>query len=599
MEKENMNENINLNESSSSSSSDEEKIDDFDIDNERLTLIDVTKRIFEKKQKQAKKSLLLQNKRKLDKNNIIVYDSSTKEIKDVFCPSKEELEEFLENCKIKEIDPSEFEERVVIDRNIFSPNEYLKRNNIMKSYVSFDDLEDINNDDKEEILPLINPTISFNFSNFQNEDTPQSPYKGYKKNLDDILNSHILEPSQKKWLNTYINKIIGMNINSVIIKDKKLEIIFDLDSTLIFNFIRTNNKEENDKILEKKQGEDACTHEFEYNDEIIYSSFIIRNGIKEFIDFTKLFCNYHINTLGIEKYAEKIIEKLEKKLKIKIDQKIMRKENKNKKNKKSIREFNCEYIKTSNSVIFDDNVMKWETDFRNVIPSKKFFDRDSGINCIKKNKETNKTQNNLTCLLNSFGHFYYYSFEEDDLNWNNQSLKRAETCPFYYYKERGDEFYFDIYNGEYYDSQRKQFIYMRNVIKIIYYMRYHDEIPIFECIKLIRLNVFYGKYFYLKFVEKTNVEILTQIIRTCGGEIIEPDECLISKMKKIFMVCSFDIYENDKDIIQNEAQSNDCVLVNEKFVLDCFYFMTFIEIDYLDGEYEPHYCNEFKELFFK
>ena len=130
-------------------------------------------------------------------------------------------------------------------------------------------------------------------------------------------------------------------------------------------------------------------------------------------------------------------------------------------------------------------------------------------------------------------------------------------------------------------------------------MRYHDEIPIFECIKLIRLNVFYGKYFYLKFVEKTNVEILTQIIRTCGGEIIEPDECLISKMKKIFMVCSFDIYENDKDIIQNEAQSNDCVLVNEKFVLDCFYFMTFIEIDYLDGEYEPHYCNEFKELFFK
>ena len=255
MEKENKNENISLNESSSSSSSDEENIDDFDIDNERLTLIDVTKRIFEKKQKQAKKSLLLQNKRKLDKNNIIVYDSSTKEIKDVFCPSKEELEEFLENCKIKEIDPSEFEERVVIDRNIFSPNEYLKRNNIMKSYVSFDDLEDINNDDKEEILPLINPTISFNFSNFQNEDTPQSSYKGDKKNLDDILNSHILEPSQKKWLNTYINKIIEMNMSSVVIKDKKLEIIFDLDSTLIFNFIRTNNKEENDKILEKKQGE--------------------------------------------------------------------------------------------------------------------------------------------------------------------------------------------------------------------------------------------------------------------------------------------------------------------------------------------------------
>ena len=118
---ENKKENISL-EESSSSSSEEEKIDDFDIDNERLTLIDVTKRIFEKRAKNAKKSLLLQNKRR-PPNNIIVYDSSSEQIRNVFSPSKEELQDFLEKCKIKEIDPSEFEQRIVIDRNIFCPNE--------------------------------------------------------------------------------------------------------------------------------------------------------------------------------------------------------------------------------------------------------------------------------------------------------------------------------------------------------------------------------------------------------------------------------------------------------------------------------------------
>jgi hypothetical protein len=262
-----------------------------------------------------------------------------------------------------------------------------------------------------------------------------------------------------------------MNVDSVIINGKKLQIIFDLDNTLIFNFINTHDEKVHDEIVEKNQDKDVNPFRFEHNEKVMYSSFITRQGLEEFINYTKLFCIYHINTLASEKYAEKIIEKLEEKLNIKFDKKVMRKEYKN---TKSIKEFDCKYIKSCNSVIFDDNVTKWkDSDLGNVIPSKRFFDKEHGINCIKNNKETDNVQNNLTCLLNSFGNFFYYTFQKNNLGWSEQSLKKIPKCPFYHYEERGDDFYFDVYNGEYFDSNRKQFIFMRNVIKVIYYMLYH------------------------------------------------------------------------------------------------------------------------------
>ena len=88
---------------------------------------------------------------------------------------------------------------------------------------------------------MINPEFSFNSLIFpKNEDRPQSWNKNNddKKNLEEnILSTDILGQSQKDWLNTYIKKISGMNVDSVIIYGKKLQIIFDLDNTLIFNII--------------------------------------------------------------------------------------------------------------------------------------------------------------------------------------------------------------------------------------------------------------------------------------------------------------------------------------------------------------------------
>ena len=128
---------------------------------------------------------------------------------------------------------------------------------------------------------------------------------------------------------------------------------------------------------------------------------------------------------------------------------------------------------------------------------------------------------------------------------------------------------------------------MKDIVKIIYYMVYHDKIPLNETLLLIRLNVLYKKYFYLKYVNKQRISILSGIINICGGEIIEPDESIEFKIKKkIFLVCSFEIYEKERNNILNEVNENsNYLLVNEKFVLDCYYFMTDLEDSYTDKEY--------------
>ena len=90
---------------------------------------------------------------------------------------------------------------------------------------------------------------------------------------------------------------------------------------------------------------------------------------------------------------------------------------------------------------------------------------------------------------------------------------------------------------------------MKNVVKVIYYMVYHEQISLNDAIILIRLNALNGKFFYLKYVDKNKLNVLIDIINVCGGKIIEPDESIEFAIKKIFVVCSFDVYEKDRDII--------------------------------------------------
>ena len=584
---------INLNESLCSSE-EQESQENFDLDNDELNLVDVFKKTLAKRNKKNKNSLLLRNKRKHpDNNNIIIYDSSSKKIINSFCPSYEELDEFLENCKVEEINISEIEDELKDEEDVFNVKQFMMENKIMKSYLSLEDLENKEEEEIEEknkiIYPLIIPTI-----------TPQAEEKtenSSMKNIKKILNSDNLDSYQKVWLNNYLKNISDMPLSSVIKKRKKLEIIFDLDNTMIFSFVNSHNKEEIKEFIENNPEKCMYFLSFKHQKKNIYSSFIIRQGIEEFINYAKKFCVFHIRTLSIKPYARKIISILEKELHIKFDRNIMRDGRKKiLKLCKSIEEFDCNYINNNNTVIFDDNVLVWEDDSINVIPSKKYFDKEVGIDSIKGNSTID---NNITCLLNSHGKFYYHFFQNDE-NRRNQNLTKLRKCPFYHFKQIDNQFFFDVYNGEYFESKKKQFVYMKNIIKIIYYMLYNDNIPVYESIKLIRLNALYGKYFYLKYVENVKKDDLIKIIQICGGEIIEPDDSIEFKMKKIYLVCSYGIYEKERNSIRYEVKNNpNYILVNEKFVLDSYYFMSDLGNENLDDDYDPERFYKIGKIIFK
>ena len=591
---------INLDEDkdiSDSDSSERDSIDSFDVDYERLTLIDVKKRINEKRLKRNKDTSLLNKKRK-NPNSFITFDSSTKTIKNTFCPSIEELNEFLENCKVQEININDENDEAFHnnDQGLFNPREFMKKNKIEKSYLSISDLQNINikelNEKQEKTMELIVPKMA-------NVDKDVSSMQPEKEKIEKIINNEIMDSSQRLWLNNHIKEIIDMPLSSVIYKGKKLEIIFDLDNTLIFSFIKSFSKEEIKYMIENNKEKKMYFFSFKSKNQFIYSAFIIREGVQEFINFTKQFCNFHIRTLAQKPYARKVVEILEKNFGIKFNKIIMRDGRiKYERNVKSIGEFGNKNINNNNTIIFDDSVLVWEKDLSNVIPSKKFFDKLFGISCIEQNKEK---INNFTEILKSHGRFYYHSFSKKELNIKNQSTTKISECPFYLFKQQGDKYYYDIYNGEYFGSDKKQFIFMKNVVKVIYYFVYHDNVPIYEAIKLIRFNALYGKFFYLKYVINSRKKILCDIIKVCGGEIIEPDDDSINfKMKKIFLVCSMSKYENERNNIINEvSNNNNYILINEKFILDCYYFMTDLGNDCSNDEYNPESCLKFTNLFFK
>ena len=593
---------INLKESSdeksnneSNNSSEEESKDNFDIDCERLTLIDIRDRLKEKRAEKKNKSLLLEKKRK-NPNIIISYDSSSKNILNKFCPSIKELNDFLNNCEIEEIDLNKPNKDLISNSfTVFDHKEYMRKHNINKTYLSLEDSQYI------QEKTLINPIVASNPLDNKLLSKPKNE-KGnlMNENLRKILNSKVLDLSQKKWLNKHIKEIIGMPLKSVIIKGKKLEVIFDLDNTLIFSLVRSPSDIKNNST-EIKHNYNSNNKVFSFsltrNSKILYTNFIFRKGISDLVKYIEGFCNFHIRTQAMKIYAEKIIEKLEKFYEIKIKERIARDEF-NSNSFKSIKEFNNKNINNSNTIILDDNISVWDkNDYNNIIQSKFFFDKAFGLNDIENPKKYSKSDdllNLLTKIANTHGKFSYNSFNDKEKSWKEQTIIKVDKCPFYQYKEQGDKFFFDFYNAEYSDDTNSQLIYLKEVIKIIYYLIYHDKVPLSETLKLIRLNIFYEKSFCLRYVsnEDEGKNILSNIIQICGGNIVEPDESISYKMSSIYFVCSMKIYEKEKKTIENERK-NGRVIVNEKYILNCYYFMTDLELDCYSKEYDPRFCQNY------
>ena len=325
------------------------------------------------------------------------------------------------------------------------------------------------------------------------------------------------------------------------------------------------------ELKEKFPQKDLKPVSFLFQNKRLIMGLIIRKGLLNFLEFANTFCNFYINSLGVEEYViqiKSILENLNKNIKFK--KIIWRKENKN---KRFIKDLNLDKKKT---LIFDDRPSAWTEDYLNVILSKKFTDKECE-KFLPKNIGL-FTDESLSFLYNYYPFYYYKSKRNnyEQIEWRNQKLISGRIPPFYKFVNKNDTINNDCFSGEYLESSKYQFIYMKDIIKIIYYFLFYYDINVQDALKLIRYNIFYNRYFNLKYY-KGEKAILKEIILNCGGQVIEANK-LSENNNNSFYICRKADFSSLKEKIRKELISNkELKVVTDKYILDSFYFMTNLE----------------------
>ena len=609
------NENINLklNESSDSDSDSEKKISKSSssdseslsesIDEERITLGQINK-LARKKQK-SKENMdvksFLQRKRHLD-DNVITYDEKNGKILQEFCGSIEELNEFLSKCEIKKItfdDISDMKNTVAFD-----PNEWMKANNIFQRTMSLEDLVNLNEKKEKNEKKIEKNNVNIN------KEVKKSAYLNDKKiyedylNLKKIIQCKKLSSEQKEWISNLISRIKSKDIKDINIEknseDKlnKLEIVFDLDNTCIFSFLSNTDILQVQKKKNIFPQKEVKMVSFKFNNKVLYTALIIRKGLKDFLNYVSPLCNFHISTLGAESYGNEVKDILSEYAGVE----FIRYKGRVYSNEycKNISDL---YINSENTVIFDDYLRVWENDNKDneqVITTKYFFDEEcamlnNNINISKEqNKENDDKVNEIELFLKSYRTMCYNKIKENnknnvnfDMDWKVQNIIEYQNIPFYQFNSNKDFNDNKCFTAEYLNSPKYQFSYMKDVIKVIYCLKFIFDLDIRLAIKLIKICTLNNMKFDLKYLAYDQKCILTDMIKVCGGILYDKNYNYSSDDKeRIYLVASKRIYEFKKEEIKEELKKNKkYLLINERFILDTYYFMTDIRNNINDPEY--------------
>ena len=589
---------------------DDSKEEEYSLDEERISLQQIEKIIQKRKFKENRKSLLTK-KLKRDNMGVITYNEKEGKIEQAFCSSLEELNEFLVHCQIRRISFEEFSPSFINNSIPFDPDQWMKSNKISERIINFEDLSIYcqNNIEKKEKIP--ENSINNNNSKSLIKEREQAKEVKIKKlnpillnnkelmdnynKLQNIIASSVISIEKKMWVNNLIKEISRMDINQIKVekdeegKENKLEIVFDLDNTCIFSFCSNADLlyvQKKKNIFPSKQ---AKMISFYFGNKVLYNVLIIRKGIKEFINYVNPLCNFHISTLGAENYGNEIKEILKEYSGVEfIRYKGRLYENENIKNISDL------YINREKTIIFDDNIKVWENktkDHENVINTKFFFDEEcaslSAINQIKKN---DGIFYEIEAFLKSYRTLVYSKIKESkNIDWKQQFIIEYPKSPFYQFKTYKDYDYNKCFTSEYLSSKRYQFIYMKNVIKVIYCMKFIYDIDIPTSIKLIRNCTLNNLKFDLRYLSYDQKNILIDMVKACGGIIFEKEKEKKDYDEKIYLVASKILFELKKDEIKKELEENSFyILINEKYILDTYYFMTNLIDEINDPEYTSY-----------
>ena len=549
----------NQSEESSQSNKNSEQDDDNDSEGCDSVGFNINKNSRKFKEKKDIKFLGSKTQRNNNNNNEtnMIYSEKDKKFVDSFIPDIEGLNKFLQNCTIIEINKEDIKEEIknIPKEKIFDPDEFIRNNYQLKekNSISIEDLFlelDKNNNEKSQNLEALNEPIS------------------KVRNFNEILQEKNLD-KQKKEINDIINNIKQMKIEEIKENElNKLNIVFDLDNTCVYStFIHPNLIIE---LIEKFPQNDFKIIKFEYNQNYIYYAFIIRKGLEEFLNCTKKFCNFYINTLGMEQYGKKIKDKLEAIFKITF--KGFKGRVNNSERNKFLYDLSLEQ---KNTIIFDDKPIVWTKDKGNIIISKFFVDKKITLN----NLRNVNLENDESLLFGDYSPFPFYKSSEN--NWQIQSLKLEKKCPFYDLKNK------NCYSAEYVESDKdeQQFLYMKETVKLVYYLLYKYNIYVPESLKIIRYNIFYNCSFNLNFYKKTpqkkqnerDVNIPKHIIINCGGIIYDENNFKGYTNYKYYFVCTKDDYKKNKDEINKQKiGKKSCKVISDEFIINSFFFMTYL-----------------------
>ena len=531
----------------------EEESESFD--EERASLAQIIRFVERKKKKLQEKENKNENKKENKisflnkKRNLkyepIKYDANKGEIQNSFCPSKEELNEFFNNCEIRRHkEEDEFSNNS--NYQIFNVEEWLKANNITDTKISTEQMflysSNIKIKEEPEIFskfnePKIKATKKFDSPEIENNYNI----------LQTIIYSNVLSFEQKEFIKELLETMSKIDIKDIEIeknkkgKNNKLELVLDLDNTCVFSIIYSNEKKNLTKWMDKYSNKKPILLDFKLGNKIMHNVMLIRKGIDEFVKYVEPLCNFYISTLGMEEYGKAIKNLLtqelgitflrfkgkEDKVGMKKKQSYLKIKKENTVNKdveeKKISDLK---IKKENTVIIDDSANVWNQDSENVIISRYFYDEEAGLEYHEK-KEGEKKQYEIykksdkDKFISLYKRIYYCQIQDD--NWKSQKIINQPTTFYQYLKDKHDN-YNQRFNAEYLYSEKCQFIYLKNVLKQIYLLKfvYDFEIPL--AIKMIRISTLANMVFYPIMYTEGKQKILEDIIISCGGVIYNNKE---------------------------------------------------------------------------
>ena len=563
----------------------------------------------------------------------ITYDEKKHSLTNVFCSSAEELNAFLSHCQIQKYSYEDFSPNL-LDNNIdsikFNPNDWMKTNDIEQRLINLEDLSVYyNRKSPKKITKKSVPPIQYQSeksekqieakkdkeieikNEIKNEkglfkegkdNKPQFDTKFKNKKIYDnsielqkIIDTEDLSNEQKEWLNNFFKEIDKIDINDIKIekdekgKDNKLELVFDLDYTCIFSFIVNSDNlfvQAKKKFIPQKE---AKMISFEFNNKVLYCMLIIRKGLKEFINYIKPLCNFHISTLGAENYGKEIAKILMEEFEINFERFKGRFYD-----YESTKKISDLYINKEKTIILDDNIKIWENengDNENVIISKFFFDEECAMINEKEDEKKPKNENilyEIDLFLKSYRNFYYNKITDNGKNtdWKIQEIMDYPNPPFYQFKQNNDFNFNKCFTAEYLNSSKFQLTYLKNVIKEIYILKFVYNIDTMLAIKLIRISTLYNMVFDLKYLTFDQRNVLSDIIKLCGGKIFKRD--FMKYNNTIYLVASkrlFELKNKQQEILSDLEEYPYYVLINEKYILDTYYFMTNLKDIINDPEY--------------